>query len=217
VPVVEAVTTVPWLWLAEISPATRPEWIERHTAWLSATERARLQRIVRPERRAQFLAGHVLLRRLVAARSGVDAHEVVVLSLPDGRPELQAPVAWRPSLAHSKKWVAALLVSDPVNAGIDIEFMQPARQIEAIVRLACSIETGSREDAYLIWAQREAEIKAGGRPDATWVTTWSGHALAACSKAPPEAELVDLAVDQPPVPLALIWTDRAPISPALLA
>jgi phosphopantetheinyl transferase len=217
VPVVQAATAAPWLWLAEISPATRPEWIERHTAWLSATEHARLQRIVRPERRAQFLAGHILLRRLVAARTGVAAHEVVVTSLPDGRPEFEALPGWRPSLAHSKRWVAGLLISGPENAGIDIEFMQPARQIEAIVRLACSVETGSREDAYLIWAQREAEIKAGGHPNATWVTTWSGHALAACSKAVPEAALVDLAVDQPAVSVALAWTNRAPISPALLA
>ena len=194
------------LWLAEIGPAQRSDWIERHTPWLSDTELARLQRIARPERRAQLLAGHVLLRRLVAACAGGAAPEVEVRSLPDGRPELIAPAGWRASLAHSKRWVAALLDSGTRGAGVDIELMRPGRQIETIVKLACSVDAQSPQQAYLLWTQREAQIKAGSDAAGIWVTTWARNALAACASAAPEVALVDLATDAPPRPLRLAWT-----------
>lgn len=209
--------TGPWLWLADIKPATLPDWIERHASGFSASEQARLQRISRPERRTQFLAGHVLLRRLVAARSGVAAAQVRIESQRDGRPDLLEPAGWRPSLAHSRQWVAALLVANGDGPGVDIEFMQPTRQIQTIVKLACSVDAESREHAYLVWAQREAELKASTNPPETWVTTWSGHALAVCAKGPPEAALLDLARDGPAVTLGLDWTKRPPISVAELA
>jgi len=199
-------TAQPWLWLADIEPATRPEWIERHAPWLSESEQARLQRIGRPERRAQLLAGHVLLRRLVAARAGMAACDVELGSQSDGRVELLSPSGWQPSLAHSKQWVAALADTGVRGAGVDIELMQAERQIQAIVHMACAVETESREHAYLVWAQHEAELKAGAGAIGAWVTTWSGHALAICASASPLVMQVDLASDAAARALDLVWS-----------
>jgi hypothetical protein len=201
-------TARPWLWLADIGPATRPEWVERHAPWLSQSEQARLQRIGRPERRAQLLAGHVLLRRLVAARAGIGPEEVKLCSQADGRVELISPRGWQPSLAHSKQWVGALADPGAAGAGVDIEFMQAERQIQAIVQLACAVEVEAREDAYLVWAQREAELKAGSNAAGVWVTTWTGHALAVCTSASPRVMQVDLAGDTPAHALDLVWSSR---------
>ena len=202
----------PWLWLADIGPAARSDWFEHHRTWLSASERARLQRIVRAERRDQLVAGHILLRRLVAARTGVAAREVDVCSQPDGRVELIAPPGWRPSLAHSKQWVAALLDRGETGAGVDIERMQADRQIQTIVKLVCAIETESIEQAYLAWAQREAEVKAGPDTPGTWVATWAGNALAVCAGAPPRVAQLDLAADTPARVLDLVWTRRTRVA-----
>jgi hypothetical protein len=201
-------TARPWLWLADIEPATRPEWIERHAPWLSESEQTRLQRIGRPERRAQLLAGHILLRRLVAERAGIAACDVKLASRSDGRVELLSPFGWQPSLAHSKQWVAALADPGVAGAGVDIELMQAERQIKAIVHMACAVETASREDAYLVWAQHEAELKAGSGAIGAWVATWSGHALAVCASASPLVVQVDLASDAVASALDLVWSTR---------
>jgi phosphopantetheinyl transferase len=201
-------TARPWLWLADIGPATEHDWVARHAPWLSESEQARLQRIARPERRAQLLAGHILLRRLVAACAGIAADAVKLCSQPDGRVELISPFGWQPSLAHSKQWVAALADPGTAGAGVDIELMQGERQIQAIVQLACAVEAESREDAYLLWAQREAELKARSGAVGTWVTTWTSHALAVCASASPLAMQVDLAGGAPARALELIWSGR---------
>lgn len=202
---------MPMLWLADIAPARRSGWIDAHAGWLSASERSRWQRITRPERRAQFLAGHVLLRRLVAACGADAAADVIVTSDNDGRPGV---AGWQPSLAHSKQWVAALLDVDGASVGVDIEWMQPTRQIETIVRLACSVEAESPERAYLVWAQREAEIKAGSQRQSTSVAIWNGHALAACASATPAVELIDLETQSAPFAMTLAWTkpSRLPLT-----
>jgi len=202
----------PWLWLADIGPAAQPDWFEQHRAWLSASEQARLQRIVRAERRDQLMAGHILLRRLVAARTGVAPREVDVCSQPDGRVELIAPPGWQPSLAHSKQWVAALLERGQTGTGVDIERMQPDRQIQTIVKLVCSIEAESVEQAYLAWAQREAELKAGPDAAGTWVATWAGNALAVCASAPPAVAQVDLAAAARARALDLAWIRKPRLS-----
>jgi hypothetical protein len=207
-----------WLWLADVAPATRPGWIEQHTAWLTSSELARLHRIVRPERRAQLLAGHVLLRHLVAARTGLDARAVQVTTLADGRPEVTAPAGWQPSLAHSKQWVAALLDGGGLASGVDIEWMHPGRQIETIVKMACGVDAISREHAYQLWTQREAGIKAASGVAAIHVTTWHDHALAVCAGAKPAVTLiVDLDASAPPRGLELTWTTRPRLSTLVLA
>lgn len=197
-----------WLWIANIAPARDPGWALRHAAWLAPSEVARLDRMRRPDRRAQLLAGHVLLRRAISAASGVPAAAVAVVSDSEGRPAVEAPAGWSTSLAHSGNWVVALLDSGAGPAGVDIEFRKPQRDIRAIVQAACGLDIESREQAYLVWAQREAEFKAGRDATDVWVATWDDHALAVCTRAAPAAAVVDLADDGPARELPLVWTRR---------
>jgi hypothetical protein len=198
------------LWIADFAPAKDPAWAGRHLGWLSSSERARFERIHRPDRRAQLLAGHVLLRQLLAALAGVAAHSVAIVSDSDGRPIVEAPAGWCASLAHSGRWVIALVETGGAAApGVDIELHKPRRDIRAIVRAACGIDARSPEQAYLVWAQREAELKAGRRVADVWVATWDGHAMAACSSAPPDAALAELDGDGALRVLDIAWARRA--------
>ena len=197
------------LWLADSGVATQPAWIETHSAWLTSEERERLARFTRPQRRAQFLAGHILLRRVVAACWCIDPRDVRVATRADGSPEVLVPAGVQCSLAHTGRWVAALVQpaeADDCRPGVDIESMRSDRPIEAIVKLACGIDAVSREQAYRAWAQHEAQIKAAaGAPP--FVTTWEGHALAVCAGGRPRSAVVDLAAPDHRTPLDLIWTD----------
>ena len=198
----------PWLWVADIAPAKEAAWAARHAAWLSSSEHARLTRISRAERRAQMLAGHVLLRRLVAASSDVPADAVAIASDAEGRPAVEFPKGWRASLAHSGRWVVALLDAGDAASGVDIEFRQTRRDIQTIVKAACGVDVASRDHAYSVWAQREAEFKAGPGSADVWVATWDDHALAVCARAAPVTATLDLAGDGAARRLAMMWTTR---------
>ncbi len=198
----------PIVWLADLAPAHDAAWTARHDAWLTPDERARAGRIQRPERRAQLVAGHVLLRRLAAAVSGVPADAVRVGAEAEGRPIVAWPSGWRASLAHSGRWIAALLDAGDVDAGVDIERHAPRRDIRALVQAACGVSAASDDEAYLTWAQREAEIKAGAAAPSTWVATWTGHALAVCARAAPVVFQTDLGSDRPPVAVSIDWQRR---------
>jgi phosphopantetheinyl transferase len=203
------------LWLADIAPACDQAWAMHHMTWLSSTEAARLARMHRPARRAQLLAGHVLLRRLLAALTGTPAQAVSIAADAEGRPAVSAPQGWRSSLAHSGRWVAALVDAADAAVGVDIEFRKPQRDIRAIVRAACGIEAGSADEAYALWAQREAEYKAGHSGGEVWVASWDDHVLAVCGRAVPDVAAVTLDDAEPVRTLPLAWTAR-PRLPARL-
>ena len=101
-----------------------------------------------------------------------------------------------------------------IDPGFDIERHAPQRDIRAIVWAACAVAADSDTDAYLTWAQREAEIKAGAAAPCAWVATWNGHALAVCARAQPAVYQFDLAAARTPAPLPVVWRqrDRLPAS-----
>jgi len=195
-----------WLWLADVGPATQAQWVARHENRLSASEAIRLQRIVRPWRRAQFLAGHALLRRLLATCAEVAEERVVIESRGDGRPEVGSPTGWCVSIAHSRRFVAALAAAGPQAVGVDVEWMNPDRDIDAIVQALGEPPPGSREIAYQWWARHEAEVKVGAGASPVWVTNWNDFAVAVCAgEQPGVVATVDLASQEPARALALFW------------
>ncbi len=198
----------PLLWLADIAPARNAAWAARQIPLLSSSERRRFDRIQAVERRAQLLAGHVLLRRLLAAAARVEPGAIVIGSDEAGRPCVDMPAGWGASLAHSGCWVAALVSAGQPAPGVDIERHKPQRDILAIVRSACGVDAASAEEAYLVWAQHEAELKAGHSDTEVWVATWQGHAVAACAGGPPRAAVAQLDAEGAPQPIDLAWTHR---------
>lgn len=201
----------PWLWLADIAGADAA-WLQMVAAGFSASERARLARIARPARRAQFVCAHLLLRHLIAARAGLPLQGVVVESTADGV-AIAAPSGRRASLAHSGNWVAALAGDAPL--GVDVESMNSARAIEAIVEAVCGRRAASRTEAYLLWVQHEAELKCAVHGTPTHVAAWEGLALAACADTAPRVARFDFAGPEEPQPLAVEWTTRPPLRDAL--
>ena len=197
-----------WLWLADTAAAADAGWFEAARALLTASETARLRRIARPQRRAQFACGHLLLRHLIGTRAALPPAAVVIESTPAGV-AVAAPSGWRASLAHSGNWVAALAAAVDAALGVDIEAMREARDIEAIAAAACGRRATSRTEAYLLWVQHEAEFKSAPARVPCYVGTWRGLALAACADTAPEVALLDLAHPQSPQPIRIDWTVRA--------
>ncbi|MEC5163280.1 MULTISPECIES: 4'-phosphopantetheinyl transferase family protein [unclassified Janthinobacterium] len=143
-------------------------------AALSAGEALRERRFVRPERRSQFLAGRALLRQAIGQLVGVPA-ATVLLSERRGQAPLAAlagaslPVPFF-SLSHSGPWVACAVSADTA-LGLDIEVLDPAREVLALARQAFDaaavaalaqlpeVERAAR--FYQLWSEREARYKLG--------------------------------------------------------
>lgn len=164
-------TTGTLLWLADTAPLGE-DWFAAGAAWLNEAERLRHARFVRAERRRQFVAGRVLLRRALGTLLGVAPREVILDERPGNAPALAFPC--RPglglSISHSGGWVAcAVSLSGPV--GLDIERIDPGRDVLAIAgqafgageaeRLRALDPAGRVHAFYRMWCRHEAHIKLG--------------------------------------------------------
>lgn len=86
--------------------------------WLSTSEQLRLLQLRVVERRQQYLAGHYLLRQLLAEHLGTDPRGITLVE----RLNLPPAVAHSPlqvSLSHAGDWLAAAWSAAPI--GIDLE------------------------------------------------------------------------------------------------
>lgn len=127
-----------WLALARVSelrpgllPSATPQSPPRDgrpspadLAGFSPSERERLNAITAPRRRAQFIAGRLLLRRLLQPL--LPARALSISASDDGPPRLEEPAAGDPplhlALSHSGDWVCA--AAAPVPVGLDLETAQ---------------------------------------------------------------------------------------------
>lgn len=137
-------------------------------AVLSVEERARLDRITSAKRRAEFLAGRLLLRRLLASTFGGTPFDWV-LSAPDGLPPtvLSPATGVRLALSHSGDWVAGALSATP--AGLDLETPGRPRDTLALAAAVCTpgelerlqgLDVPARDAAFReVWTLKEAWLK----------------------------------------------------------
>lgn len=163
--------------------------LERHAAWLGASERARCARFVRPARRRQFIAGRALLRQALGRLLDVDACAIALRERPGNAPLLEtpAPDGIGFSISHSGPWVAC--AASTVGAlGLDIERIDARRDVlalaeqalgpEALVELQ-ALEGDERVHAfYRMWCLHEAGIKLGGPGAGEYVFEQRGLAIA---------------------------------------
>ena len=125
-------------------------------------------------RQAQWLAGRVLVQRMLAATA-----------LSDVLPTLQNDVAGRPflagpgpapavSLSHSGAWAAALLAPPGTPVGVDVEVVRDKAQriarkflndaeLAAVEFLTNSSSTVSTEQFSLLWSAKETLYKLAGQ------------------------------------------------------
>lgn len=159
------------IWLCNLATIA-DESFQQLESWLNTAERVRYLRFIRRPRRRQFLAGRVLLRLALAELLEVGPREISVRERHGNVPELVFPERGQASfsISHSGMWAACVVSLDAV-VGLDIECMDPARDIialaeqvfghEAAAQLS-TLEGAARLDAfYRKWCQYEARIKLG--------------------------------------------------------
>lgn len=184
--------------------------------WLADAERARLDAITAPGRRAQFLAGRWTLRQLLASEMGGDALRDWPLTAGiDGppRPQTASPPDVHLALSHSGDWLACAVA--PVPIGLDIEVPKPRRRLDELVAAVftaseqaafAATEPSGRADLFhAVWTLKEAWLKrhaegvSPGRlaqvhtrpatPAEANARVWSGGGLALALVVPCDAPL----------------------------
>ncbi|CAN5695372.1 hypothetical protein BH09PSE5_BH09PSE5_39780 [soil metagenome] len=150
--------------------------------FLSPPERLRLASLPDVRRQAQFRAGRLLMRRLLAHVHGGDPLTDWPLSAAVDAPpaflgEAFAQVVslqWHLSISHAGGYVACAVSASPV--GIDIEAPRPGRDVLALAESLCNatevallraLPLDERESCFLqLWTLKEATLKRGsGRQD----------------------------------------------------
>ncbi|ARN23039.1 4'-phosphopantetheinyl transferase family protein [Piscinibacter gummiphilus] len=154
------------LWLDRIGPLAA-EAEAGLLQLLSATEQQRLARISSAKRRAEFLAGRLLLRRLLAATLGGEARDWSLTAADDGPPLVPADAGVRLALSHSGGWVAGAVSATAI--GLDVETPGRARDVLALAANVCSpaeqarltaLQGPARDAAFReLWTLKEAWLK----------------------------------------------------------
>jgi len=157
------------LWLDRIGPLAA-EAEAGVLQLLSPTEQGRLARISSAKRRAEFLAGRLLLRRLLAATLGGEARDWSLTAAEDGPPLVPADAGVCLALSHSGGWVAGAVSTSP--AGLDLETPGRARDVLALAANVCTpgeqarlcaLQGAARDAAFReMWTLKEAWLKRRG-------------------------------------------------------
>lgn len=143
---------------------------DRLAASLSSSCQARLERIIAPERRRQFILG----RRLMAQAAGCRQDQIIEAR---DYPVYADEPDWHASISHSGPYVAVVF-SQGARVGLDIEFPARQRDWSALAERAFTKDEAAwiaaaispeqqRERFQRIWTLREAAFKAGLRELAT--------------------------------------------------
>lgn len=125
-------------------------------------------------RQAQWLAGRVLVQRMLAV-SALPDMPLPLHNDATGRPFLASPgPVPAVSLSHSGAWVAALLAPPGTPVGVDVEVVRDKAQriahkflnneeLAAIELLTIADSTGSTELFSLLWSAKETLYKLAGQ------------------------------------------------------
>ena len=146
--------------------------LARFTSWLDESERQRLGRFVRHERRTQFIVGRVLARQALGAVLGLAPPTVRLVECPGAAPVLAVPGFDRAgfSISHSGRWIACA-ASATSKVGLDVEVVDPTRDIASLAAqafdsnelawLAARPPETRLPDFYRTWSTLEARFKLG--------------------------------------------------------
>lgn len=197
------------MWWATVRDVHAP-LLEVLRAELDDDTVARINAMVRDEDRTRSIVAHGLLRRLVAATTGVEPAAVRIRRIcatcgaaDHGKPELvTAGTGTRPplqfNLAHSGGLVAVALAGPSTGVGIDVEVYKhdfdwlPARRhVFTDTEWASTTAADDASTArFTLWARKEAAAKT------------TGHGLA--------IDLVHVQIDDAPAPLGELDGDLPP-------
>jgi phosphopantetheinyl transferase len=173
----------PSLYLRRFAMPLNDAWQAEQVARLTCSEGGRLARISRPQRRAQFVVAHYMLREALLSGGLLDARIEVDA---EGRLQVHASAAVYASIAHSEDAVAVIVAGDPV--GVDVESISHRRDLKAAAAmLDLSAAEAATPDAVLrAWVTAEARLKAGQNASPqVWLCNWQSCQVAAAGVASP--------------------------------
>jgi 4'-phosphopantetheinyl transferase len=159
------------VWRIPLDAATAPD--TNAIAELSERERERSALFATDALRNRWLHAHVAMRRILAREVDVAPALIAYEEGPGGKPHLASPASTgvEHNLSDSGD-LALLAVSRAGPVGVDVEYMRPQRELEAIARshfapeeqaALSALPDGERFAAfYRIWTRKEAFIKATG-------------------------------------------------------
>ena len=152
-----------WLF-AKITDLTQEEY-ESVYRELSASRKARMDRLQKEEDRKRSLLAAKLVKELLA-----DERVVAILEADrEGRPYLKGSDL-HISITHSEEGVACALSQQPV--GIDMERLKPVRQ--SLVKYACL----PKEQAYILEGAPEEELLTEGTAIERFFEVWTAKEAA---------------------------------------
>lgn len=158
------------LWLMDLSTAhTR---YESNLTHLNEPERARAQRFIPDAPRHQFAQARACLRTILGHYLGVKPVDVDIQKEHRGKPCLASSYTQglRFNLSHSHM-AATLVIGMSGNLGVDIEYHDPRRSIDALSRHAFAQNERDAvahaqhptEAFFRTWTRKEAYLKAMGQ------------------------------------------------------
>ena len=160
---------LPALFVSGIPSQPLPGW----EALLGPDEISRYQAATAPQRKLQFLATRVLLRKALERALGRPAASFEITAQAGEAPRL-LNASLNASLSHTEGACAVLLSETP--AGVDLEDASRERDFPALAKtafnadeLAAFEKNPGRESFYALWTSKESRYKAG-RPCA-----WEGR------------------------------------------
>jgi phosphopantetheine--protein transferase-like protein len=146
---------------------------EVDTSILSKEELAKADTFVYSPDRTTWVASRILLRGLLSKQLSTNAKDIEIEAGPNGKPQLAGQYRDRAqfSLSHTQ-WLAAVAVSKNVPVGIDLEYIDPALEIDLIApSVLTEAELQTFESLthrnrlryfYELWVRKEAVLKCLG-------------------------------------------------------
>jgi len=144
--------------------------IENFYALLSEDEQKKAQQLQQEKSRNSSIIARGVLRTLLSGYLEIPATEIVFQYSKNGKPSLDTRIQKEPisfNISHSNNWIL-LAFGRHFELGIDIEKIQPQRQMQAIASRYFSPKERERLEKasdfktlfFQLWAKKEAYVKA---------------------------------------------------------
>jgi 4'-phosphopantetheinyl transferase len=139
--------------------------------WLSAQEITRAEKYQNQNDRLLFKASHAFMRYIISVYKNIPPDKVEYQIDANGKPSIKNSGGFCFNLSHSG-WMAAIVVSQDIDIGIDVELIRPIEDAGSIVKRNFSEqelrqfnsekEIDSVQAFFHLWTRKESYLKASG-------------------------------------------------------
>ncbi len=163
------------IWITNIDEIDDPYLLDIYRAQLSKDEMSRYERFRFDKDKKQFLVSHALVRSVLSSYVEIAPKDLQFICCENGKPKVASeegellPLEF--NLSHSGRY-AAIVVTNEIECGIDIEEVDPKRSIMDIAEeyfsasemldLRSIVDAEQIKRFYTYWTLKESYIKAKG-------------------------------------------------------